>query len=341
MRNSWKLGVCAALLTSVAFMGCSDDSGDDDGDGGSAGGGTAGRAGSAGSAGKPIGGSSSGSGGTAAGKSGSGAGGTAGTAGGSAGSAGTAGSAGSAGTAGSAGSAGTAGTGGSAGTGGTDAGGAPGDGGMGGTSGGEGGASGNPENCIDTSLGGAENDSGGAGGAPAYDTAVILIDDIQVKDGATLKHQWQFADEAIVSVAVPPDNPGDRWSRYYGPLNATSSIGLGCDGEPAAGSLYNMIPFSDANQYHELGVPFAQEDYTGYTISAKVKLVSGGKDDAACPARVALYIGGGQIAGNVVIGPGVALEQGEWVDVTMTVAEATGTDKVDRLGFNLNTYACQ
>jgi hypothetical protein len=201
---------------------------------------------------------------------------------------------------------------------------------------------------MDASYGGAADDGGlaGAAGAPAIGSAVILIDNVVVKDGVAVKHQWQFASDAQISDTSTPTNPGDEWSRYfYGDPASPSGAGahdvFSCDGNPTAGSLKNLIPFSDVNQYYINGVPFAAEDYTGFTISAKVKLVSGGKNDEACPARASLYVGGGQIVGNIITGPGVALAQGSWVDVTMTVAEATGTDAVDRVGFNLNTYACQ
>jgi hypothetical protein len=328
MRNSWKLGVYAALCASVVIAGCGDDDGEDGNNGGagSGGGGTSNKAGSSGSAGKANGGSSSGSGGTAGAMAGSG---------GKAGGGGTAGSGGTAGNGGTA--AGTAGTG-------NDMGG---EGGTGGTGvGGEGGAGGNPPDCTgEDSFGGAEGEGGSGGAAPDFESALILIDDIQVKDGATLEHQWQFADDTQISTLLPGNNPGDKWSRWYGAVNTGSEIGFSCDGNPAAGSLKNLVPFTAANQYHELGVPFAPEDYTGFTITAKVKLVSGGKNDAACPARVALYVIGPDTKVADVItpitGPGVALDEGAWVVVTQTVTAATGTTTIDRIGFNLNTYACQ
>jgi hypothetical protein len=322
MRNSWKLGVYAALGASVAIAGC----GDDDGEAGASGGGGGGvnKAGSSGSAGKANGGSSSGSGG-------SGNGGSAGSA-----TAGNGGKAGAGGTGGAAGAAATAGTAGSS----NDMGGAS-DGGTGG-GGGAGGDGGNPPECMGEDSFGGE---GSGGGAAPFESAVILIDDIQVKDGAALEHQWQFADDTQISTALPGNNPGDKWSRWYGAINIGSEIGFSCEGNPAAGSLKNLVPFSAANQYHELGVPFAPEDYTGFVITAKVKLVSGGKNDAACPARVALYVVGPDTkVGNDIVpitGPGVALAEGTWVNVTQTVTAATGTTTIDRLGLNLNTYACQ
>jgi hypothetical protein len=324
MRNSWKLGVYAALGASVAIAGC----GDDDGEAGASGGGGGGvnKAGSSGSAGKANGGSSSGSGG-------SGNGGSAGSA-----TAGNGGKAGAGGTGGAAGAAGTAGTSGSS----NDMGGASDGGTGGGGGGGEGGDGGNPPECMGEDSFGGE---GGGGGAAPFESAVILIDDIQVKDGAALEHQWQFADDTQISTALPGNNPGDKWSRWYGAINIGSEIGFSCEGNPAAGSLKNLVPFSAANQYHELGVPFAPEDYTGFVITAKVKLVSGGKNDAACPARAALYVVGPdtKVGNDIVpiIGPGIALAEGTWVNVTQTVTAATGTTTIDRIGLNLNTYACQ
>ena len=302
----------AALCASVAFMGCGDD--DDD---------------SMSTAGK--GGSSAGTGGSAAGNGGKNAGGTS-TGGTTAGNGGKAGA-----TTGGTGGTATAGSGGTAPIGGAPEGGAS-----------EGGAAGSGE-CVEDAVGGAGTDvagAGGAGGAPSVETAVVLIDNVVVKNGAAVVHEWQFANAAQISNSFTPDNPGDKWSRYfYGDPASKSGAGASnllakCDGNPAPGSLKNVVPFSDANQYYEVDVPFAPEDYTGFIVTAKVKLLSGGKPDAACPARATLYVIGAN-TGGPKNGAGVALVQGQWVDASLTVADEAGADTIDRLGVNLNTYGCQ
>jgi hypothetical protein len=310
----------AAVCASVAFLGCGDDDDDSTSAGGK--GGSAGS--SAGSAGKAAGGTSAGNttGGTAAGTGGKGG-----------------------ATNGGTGGSGTAGKGGSGGTaplGGASEGGASG----GGTS--EGGAAGSGE-CVEDAVGGAGSDvdgAAGAGGQASVGTAVILIDNVVVKNGATVVHQWQFADATQISNSFTPTNPGDKWSRYfYGDPASKSGAGASnllakCDGNPAPGSLKNVVPFTDANQYYEVDVPFAPEDYTGFSVTAKIKLLSGGKPDAACPARATLYVIGAN-TGGPKNGAGVALPAGQWVDASLTVADEVGVDTIDRLGVNLNTYGCQ
>jgi hypothetical protein len=320
MKNSWKLGMFTALCASIAFLGCGDD--DDDAMNTGGGGSSAGKGGtSAGNGGKTTnGGTSAGNtmGGTTAGKGGSG------------------GNGGSS-MAGKGGGGGTAPVGGAA-----DGGTAP----LGGAS--EGGAAGSGE-CVEDAVGGAGSDvagAAGAGGAASVGTAVILIDNVVVKNGATVVHQWQFADATQISNSFTPTNPGDKWSRYfYGDPSSKSGAGASnllakCDGNPAPGSLKNVVPFTDANQYYEVDVPFAPEDYTGLSVTAKVKLVSGGKPDAACPARATLYVIGAN-TGGPKNGAGVALPEGQWVDASLTLADEAGVDTIDRLGVNLNTYGCQ
>jgi len=304
----------------MAFVGCSSGDDDDD-DNGSAGKGPSAGQSNAGSAGNGTAGSSAGN--AAGGKAGNNAGGNPG----SAGNGGTA--------AGGKGGSGGAANGGKGGT-------APNGGAM--SEGGAGGAG--PEDCMEDAIGGAGQDDGSGGDGPGIDTAVVLLDNVVVKKAAVAKWQWQFDDAKQISDSYTPTNPGDKWSRYfYGDPASKSGAGARnpfskCDGSPAPGSLKSIIPFTAANQYYELDVPFAVEDYTDYVISARVKLVSGGKPDAACPARAGFYIVGANTNG-AINGPGVALKEDTWVDVTMTVAAATGTDKIDRLGLNVNTYACQ
>jgi hypothetical protein len=97
-----------------------------------------------------------------------------------------------------------------------------------------------------------------------------------------------------------------------------------------------VIPFADVDQYFELGCPFAAADFSNTTVTARLKLISGGKPDAACPVRGEIYITGPDPA--VPAGAAVPLIEGQWVTLTLAVgAGATGTDRV---GIRLNTYGC-
>jgi hypothetical protein len=305
MRNSWKLGVCAALCASVAFIGCSDDDDDSTNTGGSGGA-------SGGKAGQANAGSTSGTAGNAS--AGKGGGGT--PAGGNGGKGGAGGNAGSAVMGGEGGGL-------------VDAGGAGGAGGVGGDSGVE---------CTDEELGAGGAGEGGAGGASAVTAAVVLIDSVVVDGAQATLPEWQFDDGTTISDET--NYPADKWSRIIFDLGSLGddpgahATFLACDGNPTDGSLKAVVPFSDVNQYFELGCPFAADDFSGATITAKVKLISGGKPDAACPVRGQLYTTGG----TAQDGAGFALVEGEWV--TLTLAIPAGTTMVDRVGVRLNTYGC-
>jgi len=337
MRNSWKLGLFAALGASVTFVGCS--SGDNlapasSGRGGS-GTNSAGKGGSAGGTTINIGGSATG-GSSAAGTSAGGA--SAGTSSGGSTTAGSAGKAGSAGSAGSAngGSGGTSagsggtGTSGSAGTGGSLA-------GSGGSLAGGGGLGGSAGTCDD----GDGFSAAGAGGAGSVVTAIVLVDNVVVKDGAAAAYKsWVFAD-AMDILDDKVGNVGDKWLRF--PFDA-GSIGNNagahdvfskCDGNPK-GSLKNVVPFTMAGQYYETGVGFAGHDWSNFTVAADVKLVSGGNSQAACAAHAELFING---AGGPTTGPSKLLTAGAWVALALT-APATGATSTDHIGVRITSYTC-
>jgi hypothetical protein len=304
----------AAVCASAAFMGCGDD--DDD---------------SANSA---------GSGGSSAGTGGSSNGGKAGSA--TAGSA-TAGSATGGNT--SAGSGGKAGasTGGNAGT---SAGGKAGGGSGGSTvvAGSDAGGAGGASDCMEAEIGGAgslDEGAGGGAGAPSVETAVVLLDNVVVKNGAAVVKTWAFATgEDILDAAV--GNVGDKWLRppfdtgadnvaYSSPF--AHDVFAKCDGKPA-GSLLNIVPFVKAAQYYKLSIGFAQADWSGYVITADVKLVSGGNLEGACRANAALFV---QDGAGANAGAAVQLNPGEWKSATFTVPAST---MVDHLSINISDYTC-
>jgi hypothetical protein len=322
----------AAVCSSVAFMGCGDDDDSANNAGGSAGLGTGGS--SAGSGGHATGGSSAGNttagnptGGTSAGSGGKGG----ATTGGVSGSGGTAGG----GTAGG----GTAG-GGTAGT--NPVGGAP-----------EGGAGGaGPVDCVEDPIGGASSvDEGGAAGAggagPEATTAVVLVDNIVVKNGATTYKSWLFADATAILDEVVGD-VGDKWVRPpfdTNPDNLAQSSAFAhdvfskCSGKPA-GSLKNVIPFVKPAQYYKVTIGFDNKvnnvavDWGSFVISADVKLVSGGNAAGACAANAALFVQDGSGANA---GAAVQLNPGEWKTATLTVPAATN---VDHISLNISDYTC-
>jgi hypothetical protein len=143
---------------------------------------------------------------------------------------------------------------------------------------------------------------------------------------------------AAATCRAPMSSRGQRVSPVRPALAPRSccSTFLACDGNPAAGSLKNVIPFVAASQYYEASVLFAPHDYSSAVVSAKVKLVSGGAEDITCPAHALLYgINGGTETPDTPI----TLTAGSWQDLTLAVP-ATGFTMLDELGIRVTTYPC-
>jgi hypothetical protein len=243
------------------------------------------------------------------------------------------------GVAGAANHAGAPGSGGTTGGGGASAGGAG--GAAGGPSGGAGGASAGALNCPD--------ELNGAAGTPTVpaSTALVVLDDVVIHDATNTKilFQWQFADGTVIADTTTDPRPADKWSRsqFFGDVNKISrapgahSTFLACDGDPDVGSLKNIIPFTAASQYYEVSALFAAHDYTSATVTANVKLVTGGAEDVTCAAHALLYaISAGTETPNFP----VTLTEGVWKALTLSVP-ATGFTAVGELGIRVTTYPCQ
>jgi len=276
---------------------------------------------------------------------------------GSSGSSGVGGTGGAAGNAGAAGSSGAAGRGSSAGGGGT--GGSSGTGGTGGGAGnaGAGGSAGSadasvadapeagPVSCADENIGAdAGSAEAGTGDAGTAKTAIVLIDGVVMQDATnTVVAQWQFNDASTIAEGLIDPRPGDKWSRVpYSPIaiaSGASNTFLACAGNPAAGSMKEVIPFTDAAQYYEVSVLFAEHDYSNHHVSAKVKLVTGGISQPNCPGHAMLYAVNG---GDFVQTPAspITLIPGQWHDIALTIP-ATGFTRLLELGVRITTYVCQ
>jgi hypothetical protein len=196
-----------------------------------------------------------------------------------------------------------------------------------------------PTDCMEESVGGA---SDGAGGAASAETAVVLLDNITVKNGNSVVKTWAFADGTDILDVVKGDI-GDKWLRppfdtgadnlaYSSPY--AHDVFAKCDGKPA-GSLMNIVPFTKAAQYYKLSIGFAQANWSGYVISADIKLVSGGNKEGACGVNAALFIQGGAPAET---GTAVQLNTVDgWKTMTFTVPANT---MVDHLSVNISDYTC-
>ncbi len=337
MRNSAVLVMLAAVGAAGAFMGCSssDDSGLTSSTGG---GGASSHAGSGGTS------SSKGGSGGSLGVSGGGATSTAGTGSAAAGAGGAA--AGAGGAAAGAGGAAAGAGGAAAGAGGAAAGAGGAAAGAGGAAAGAGGSSGAGVDCADENT--------GVGTGSNVTAAVVLIDDVEIKDTtSTLATSWEFADATTIA-DVNTARPGDKWSRTsYGNADITgaSDTFLACAGNPAAGSLKNIIPFSDDNQYYQVSVLFAAHNYKSYTVTANVKLVGGGRTThPTCQAGAFLYAvgyvpaAGGSAAqypnSHKDTDPFTPLVAGKWTPITLTIPADAGFDMVQELAVQVSTYSC-
>jgi hypothetical protein len=204
------------------------------------------------------------------------------------------------------------------------------------------GTDGGPVSCADENIG-ADAGAGSADGGSAK-TAIVLIDDVVIKDAnnATVM-QWQFDDGTAIAPANTDPRPGDKWSRVpYSPTaiaSGASNTFLACAGNPGAGSLKYVIPFTDAAQYAEVSVLFAEHDYSNYHVSAKVKLVTGGNSQAMCPGHALLYAVNGGNSMQTPAAP-ITLIAGQWQDISLTIP-ATGFTRLLELGVRITTYICQ
>ncbi len=196
--------------------------------------------------------------------------------------------------------------------------------------------------CPDEGTG-----AGGKSGGATATTAIILFDNVVVQDAQKTKilSQWQFADGNVIADTTTDPRPADKWSRsqFFGDVNKISrapgahSTFLSCDGNPDSGSLKNTVPFTAAAQYYEASVLFAVHDFSGATITATVKLVTGGAIDVTCPAHALLYaVSGAAETPNLPI----TLLEGGWQNLSLSVP-ATGFTAVGEVGIRLTTYPCQ
>jgi len=174
-----------------------------------------------------------------------------------------------------------------------------------------------------------------------------LIDDIQVSKAGTVAAEWQFADDKqIKDVGAGDTPPADAWARlnYADPNRVSGSADahdtfIACAGNPAAGSIKNVIPFTADNQFYEVRVVGAEQNLSGATISAKVKLVGGGAPSATCAAHALVYVIDNMAPYAESTPSPVTLTVGKWMDASLTVP-ATGFEKVNQIGIRITTYTC-
>ena len=118
------------------------------------------------------------------------------------------------------------------------------------------------------------------------------------------------------------------------------------DGKTTSGSLKGTVPFTAAGDridFQAFSVAPGMYDWTGYTVSAKVKLVSGGNIAPGCPLTAWLYVSGPAPGYMSPTEAPVNLTTGSWVTLTfnMTDAAAGGADitHISQMGIQITTGA--
>jgi hypothetical protein len=312
MKSSMKLAMILTLASVATFAGCSDEADSELDDGGGKGG-TSSKGGSAGSS---SGGASGGTSGTSGGTGGS-SGGTGGSSGGTGGSSG--------------------GTGG--GSAGTTVGGAGGDAPVEGGAGGQGGS---PALCEDDAIGGAGGFGfGGVGGVGAVSTAIVLLDNVQVKDGSTVVEEWQFEDATAISNSTT--YTADKWIRQTGwggaddVIDAATNTFFACgSGDLSNGSMRNVIPFDAADQVYITRIGFAHTDYRATQLTADLKFVAGGCEDGAVLAQLFVVSGiSGETAGDPL-----DITLGEWDTLSVAIPDDANYEEVATIVLRIHTQAC-
>jgi hypothetical protein len=114
------------------------------------------------------------------------------------------------------------------------------------------------------------------------------------------------------------------------------------DGRSTSGVLKGTVPFqyeNDQIDFQAFTQATGKYNWTGYVLTAKVKLVSGGNLKNGCPIQAFLYAS--QVGYGTSTSAKVDLVLGQWVTVTYDMADAlsAGTDitMTTQMGLQMNT----
>jgi hypothetical protein len=115
------------------------------------------------------------------------------------------------------------------------------------------------------------------------------------------------------------------------------------DGKATSGSLKGTVPFlhaGDRIDFQAFSVGTGKYDWTGFQITAKVKLVSGGNIAAGCPLSAWLYVSDSN-GYTTTLSPAVNLQTGSWVNLTYDLSTAgVQISSISQTGVQITTGAC-
>jgi hypothetical protein len=155
---------------------------------------------------------------------------------------------------------------------------------------------------------------------------------------------WHYAPYGSTSTTPsapnPPTDPNNL-ANLSSPLVWDSDDANGA--VDASGSLRETVPFSangDRIDAQAFSTGTSVRDWTGYIVTAKVKLVSGGNLSPGCPLQAWLYISTAPSYATQ-ISPSVELVTGNWVTVTYDLSLSTlDLTQINQMGIQITTGTC-
>jgi hypothetical protein len=155
---------------------------------------------------------------------------------------------------------------------------------------------------------------------------------------------WRYAPYGSTTTTQGPTDPRsdpNNLANLCSPLVWDSDDANGA--VDASGSLRETVPFranGDRIDAQAFSTGNTVRDWTGYIITAKVKLVSGGNIAPNCPLQAWLYVSTAP-AYDTRISPTVNLVTGDWVTITYDMAFAgLDTTQINQMGIQITTGTC-
>jgi hypothetical protein len=205
--------------------------------------------------------------------------------------------------------------------------------------------------------GGVASDAADGGDAASVDAAADSGTDGGSADGATS----DASDAAVVkpdqSVKYTFDTSIQMWKftiygstpigNAAGNLAGTSTLAFDAthdaDLKTTSGSLKGTVPFlheSDQIDFQAFSQATGKYDWTGFVLTVKVKVLSGGNLNANCPLTAVLYVSDSNAYKTTLSGSVNLLTGADWVTVTYDMANA-GVDvtQITQMGLQINTGA--
>jgi hypothetical protein len=193
---------------------------------------------------------------------------------------------------------------------------------------------------VDGSSDGAVSSDGGVDGGDAASDGPVGPPNVGVSyTFDTTALGWKFSPYGSSSLTNSPTDATNLALTSTLAWSATDDA----DGHSTSGVLKGNIQYKylgDRIDFQAFTQATAKYDWTGYTVSAKVKLVSGGNLAFGCPLQADIYISDSANY-NTKVSAKVNLVTGGWVTVTWDTADAltAGVDitKVTQLGLQIDT----